>query len=211
MANRNGGGERNYGHMRMPDAAARLILSADDHATMEIAAQEMGMGTATVHAVVVADRLGLPLDRVQVNYGDSTLPGKVMAVGSQETAAFGAAIAAAHAKLVKQLLALAGNDSPLAGLSPEEVGGLDVGLAKLDDPARHESYASILTRAGKPELVVEAKAPPVEAMHWSMHSHSAMFCEVRVNAVTGEIRISRMLAADGCLRQPVVQEVGTVP
>lgn len=191
----------NYGHMRMPGAAARLILTREGLAVVEIAAQEMGMGTATVHAAVAADRLGLPLDRVRVNYGDSRLPGKVMAVGSQQTAAFGAAIAAAHGKLVRKLLKLAGNDSPLAGLSPEEVGGLNAGLAKLDDPARHESYASILSRAGRADLTVESKAPlPLESMHWSMHSHSAMFCEVRVNAVTGEIRVSRILGAFDCGR-----------
>jgi xanthine dehydrogenase YagR molybdenum-binding subunit len=32
-------------------------------------------------------------------------------------------------------------------------------------------------------------------MHWSMHSHGAMFCEVRVNAVTGETRVSRFLGS----------------
>jgi xanthine dehydrogenase YagR molybdenum-binding subunit len=190
-----------YGHMRMPGAAARLILTADGHATVEIAAQEMGMGTATVHAIVVADRLGLPLERVHVKYGDSTLPGKVMAVGSQQTAAFGAAIAAAHGKLVKRLLRLAGKDSPLAGLSAEEVVGVNAGLACLHDPTRYESYASILSHAAKAEIRITAKAPlPLESLHWSMHSHSAMFCEVRVNAVTGEIRMNRILGSFDCGR-----------
>lgn len=33
-----------------------------------------------------------------------------------------------------------------------------------------------------------------------MHSHSALFCEVRVNAVTGETRVSRFLGAFDCGR-----------
>jgi len=33
-----------------------------------------------------------------------------------------------------------------------------------------------------------------------MHSHSALFCEVRVNTVTGETRISRFLGAFDCGR-----------
>jgi xanthine dehydrogenase YagR molybdenum-binding subunit len=190
-----------YPYQRMPGAAARVTLTSDGRALLEIAAQEMGMGTATVHAQVLAARLGIPMSDVTVRYGESGLPGTVMAVGSQQTAAFGAAIAATHRKLVKELLSLAGNDSPLAGLTRDEVGGMDAGLAKLDEVARHESYASILARAGRPELRVEASAPPpIETMHWSMHSHSAMFCEAKVNAVTGEVRVSRILGSFDCGR-----------
>ena len=96
---------------------------------------------------------------------------------------------------------LIGDDSPLAGLAADEVGGLDAGLGKLDDPGRHEGYASILARAGRDEISVEGSAPPpFEMMNWSMHSYGAMFCEVRVNAVTGETRVSRFLASIDCGR-----------
>jgi xanthine dehydrogenase YagR molybdenum-binding subunit len=161
----------------------------------------MGMGTATVHAQVAAARLGLPMSQVTVKYGDSGLPGRIMAVGSQQTAALGGAIAAAYKKLVKELIALAGNNGPLAGLSHDEVGGLNAGLAKLNQSRLHETYTSILSRAGREEVTVEAKGSlPLEFMHWSMHSHAAMFCEVKVNAVTGEVRVSRFLGSFDCGR-----------
>src|SRR5205085_12152613 len=80
-------------------------------------------------------------------------------------------------------------------------GGLNAGLCKLDQPELCESYASILARAQRDEVTVEASAPPpLELMHWSMHSHGAMFCEVRVNAVTGETRVSRFLGSFDCGR-----------
>ena len=126
----------------------------------------------------------------------------MLAGGSQQTASIGAAVIAAHRELVAELLKLAGNDSPLAGLKRDEVGGRDGGLAKLDEPDRHESYASILARAqGGTSWWCEASAPPpLETQHWSMHSHGAMFCEVRVNAVTGETRVSRFLGSFDCGR-----------
>ena len=125
----------------------------------------------------------------------------MLAGGSQQTASIGAAVAVAQRKLFAELLKLAGNDSPLAGLGADEVGGMDGGLAKLDEPDRHESYASILGRARRDQLVVEADAPPpLETEHWSMHSHGAMFCEVRVNAITGEVRVSRFLGSFDCGR-----------
>ena len=73
----------------------------------------MGMGTATAQAQVVAERLGLPLEQVEVLYGDTLFPGAVLAGGSQQTAAIGASIIAAHRALVKELLKLAGNDLAL--------------------------------------------------------------------------------------------------
>ena len=96
---------------------------------------------------------------------------------------------------------LAGNDSPLAGLKPDEIGGHDSGICKLDSPDRCETYASILGRAGRDEVTVEASASqPMEVQHWSMHSYGAMFCEARVNAITGETRVSRFLGSFDCGR-----------
>jgi len=190
-----------YPYYRMPGGAARITVSRDGRAEVAVAAHEMGMGTATTHVMVAADRLGLPADHVTMAYGDSTLPGVVLAGGSQQTASIGAAVIAAQRALFADLLKLAGNDSPLAGLSPDEVGGIDGGLAKLDEPERRESYASILARARRDTVVAEGEAPmPFELQHWSMHSYGAMFCEVRVNAVTGEVRVSRFLGAMDCGR-----------
>jgi [2Fe-2S] binding domain/Molybdopterin-binding domain of aldehyde dehydrogenase len=62
---------------------------------VERAMQEMGMGTATVQAQHVAERLGLPLDQVTFDYGDTSLPAGSVAGGSSQTASVGAAVIAA--------------------------------------------------------------------------------------------------------------------
>jgi len=185
-----------YPYYRMPGAESRITLTRDGTAIVEVAAHEMGMGTATTTAMVAADRLGLALDRVEVRYGDSIIPGAILAGGSQQTAAIGGAVIAAHRALVAELLRLAGRDSPLAGLSVDEVRSENAGLAKLGEPSRRQGYASILEHAERDSVIVHEKASlPLEMMHWSMHSYGAMFCEVRVSAVTGEIRVSRFLGS----------------
>ena len=195
-----------YPYYRMPGGKARITLGRAGDVRVEIPAHEMGMGTATVHAMVVAERLGVPLDQVEIAYGDSGYPGLFLAGGSSQTASIGAAVIAAQQELAKELIKLAGNDSPLAGLKPDEVGGRAMdgeggGLCKLDEPGRCESYRSILARAQRLELSVEGTASqPMELAHWSMHSFGALFCEVRVNAVTGEIRVSRFLGSYDCGR-----------
>jgi len=193
-----------YPYYRMPGAEARITLSRDGEsvrAKVEVAAAEMGMGTSTTTALVAAERLGLPIEQIDVVYGDSTLPGAIMAGGSQQTAAIGGAVIAAHGELVAELLKLAGNDSPLSGLSAKDVGCDGGGIAALAEPSRRESYASILGRAQRDAITVtKAGSMPLETMHWSMHSYSALFCEVGVNAVTGETRVRRFLGSFDCGR-----------
>ena len=190
-----------YPYYRFGGGAARIRLTADGHVTVSSAMQEMGMGTATVQAQHVAERLGLRLDQVAFDYGDTSLPAGSVAGGSSQTASTGAAVIAASEVFFEDLLQLAGGDSPLAGLRPDQVEARDGGLCKLGEPDRCESYVSILRRARRDELVAEAEAPkPLELQEYSMHSYAAQFCEVRVSAVTGETRVSRFLGSFDCGR-----------
>lgn len=190
-----------YPYYRMPGGAARITLNNHGRAAVQIAAHEMGMGTATTQTMVTADRLGLALECVTVEYGDSHFPGVVLAGGSQQTASIGAAVTAAHHALITELLKLAGKDSVLGDLDADEVIGRDGYLCDASKPERRESYVSLMARTGRDEIMVEGSAPPpLEFTHWSMHSHGAMFCEARVNAVTGETRVSRFLGSFDCGR-----------
>ncbi|MFJ9034217.1 xanthine dehydrogenase family protein molybdopterin-binding subunit [Streptomyces sp. NPDC102274] len=189
-------------YVRQPGGAARITLTKDAHATVEVAAHDMGMGTATVQTQIIADRLALDPRQITFRFGDSALPGLVMAAGSHQNASIGAALVAAQRALVTELLDLVGDHpSPLTGLTAHQVGALDAGLAHLDESGRHESYAAILNRSGRDRITVEADAPPPAEMGgWSMHSLGAMFCEVRVHAATGETRIDRFLGSMDCGR-----------
>jgi xanthine dehydrogenase YagR molybdenum-binding subunit len=126
----------------------------------------------------------------------AALPSGTMAGGSSQSASIIAAVTAASEAMIKQLVKLAGNDSPLAGLKANQVEARDSGLCRRHDHGQCETYASILTRAGKSEFTVAASAPlPTEMLKYSMHSYCAQFCEARVNEMTGEIRISRWVGS----------------
>lgn len=190
-----------FPYARMPGTSARITIDGHGRATVASAAHEMGMGTATVQRQHAADRLGLPLDKVTVRIGDTSLPFGSFAGGSSQTASLGAAINAASTKLAGELLRLAGNDTPLAGLRANDVEFADGGLRKIGDPSRHESFASILKRAARNEIsVVGESSAPLEVLKFSMHSRSAVFCELRVSEVTGEVRVDRLVGSFDCGR-----------
>ncbi|MDM0108705.1 xanthine dehydrogenase family protein molybdopterin-binding subunit [Variovorax sp. J22R24] len=146
-----------YPYYRMPGGAARITLTKDAQVMVEVAAHEMGMGTATAQTQVTAARLGLPIEQVRFCHGDSRFPGLVLAGGSQQTASIGSAVMAAQRELIVELLKLVGKDSPLHSLKPDEVAGRNGGLGKSDELERFESYKATLARAGREELVVEAR------------------------------------------------------
>jgi xanthine dehydrogenase YagR molybdenum-binding subunit len=190
-----------YPYHRFPGGVARVTLDKTGHATIDVPAADMGMGTSTTQAILTADRFGLPLERVTIAYGDSSFPGNLLAGGSSQTASIAGAVIAVQRALVEQLLALGSDESPLAGLTADEVGGRDEGLCELADPSRWESYAEILGRAGRDEITVVASASdPEEMQAYSMHSFGAIFCQVRVNTTTGETRVDRVLGSYDCGR-----------
>jgi len=188
-----------FPYARMPGAAVRLTLHRDGTATVACSAHDMGMGTATVQVQHAADRLGLPMAAVRFLLGDSDLPAAPMAGGSTQTVSVAGSVIVAAEKITAELLRLSGNNSPIAGLRADEVRLDREGIAGIADPSRHESYRSILDRANRDEVTVTATGtPPLEFFKYTMHSTSAVFCEVRVSDVTGEVRVDRLLGSFDC-------------
>ena len=87
-----------YPYHRFPGGAARIRLDMTGHATVEVPANDMGMGTSTTQTIVTAERLGLPLERVTVAHGDSSFPGSMIAGGSSQTASIVGAVIAGPAR-----------------------------------------------------------------------------------------------------------------
>ena len=186
-----------YPAYRFP-AAAALRLAADGSVIVRSAAHEMGMGTATVQSQHAAERLGLTLDKVQFEYGDTALPDAPVAGGSNQTVSVALAVELACEKLHRELFALATqhSTSPLAGSRFEDVQALGGGLYRKDRADVGDTYVAILARAGRDCLEVLAKSGmPLESMKYSMGSYGAQFCEVRINAESGELRVSRWVGA----------------
>ena len=86
---------------------------------MSLATEDLGTGMRTVVAIVGAQSLGLPLERVRPGIGDSALPPVPVAGGSQSTASVGPAIQKAAESAKTKLIQLAAGDkkSPFSGIN----------------------------------------------------------------------------------------------
>ena len=159
-----------YHVSRYPTSASATFF-ADGTVTVRCATTDMGPGTYTSATQVAADALGLPVDRVRFELGDSTFPAAKEHGGSTTMASVGSAVQAACAALKTKLAGLA---------APRDT----------KDPVR------LLRSAGLERLDAEAStAPGDEAKTYSSVGFGAVFTEVRVDPELCTIRVARVIGA----------------
>lgn len=181
-----------YPAFRFP-ATMKVAYLNDGTAEVSGSASDLGTGMTTVLALVGADRLGLPLQRVRPVLGDSQLSQAGFVGGSCGTASVGPAIMAAAQAATRQLLRLAVTHakSPFHGAPIEEV---RYESGEVRRGRQTVPFEALLRMTGSPRIEGEATvAPGNEAQRYEMDCFGANFCEVRVHELTGEIRVSRML------------------
>ncbi|MBA3624403.1 MAG: xanthine dehydrogenase family protein molybdopterin-binding subunit, partial [Methylibium sp.] len=127
-------------------AAARVQFYADGKARAQLAAHDVGTGTYTVAGQMVARTLGIPLDAVQVEMGDSRLPASPVSGGSNVTASTCSVLMKACDAIRDKLFAAASRQGALAGVPVAQMVLKDGRVAALD--GRSESMAVVFNAAG---------------------------------------------------------------
>ena len=98
---------------RQRDSSAIIKLTkngSDVRASVELAASDLGTGTHTILAQVAAETLGLPVEKISVRIGDSSLPPAAGSVGSVGASSFANAVNDACLKITDELIAKSGKD-----------------------------------------------------------------------------------------------------
>lgn len=179
--------------------SAKATIGHDGSALVRSAATDIGTGTYTVMTQLSAEYLGLALDRVRFDLGDSDLPTAPQAGGSGLTGALGAAVQEACGELVRHFAELAAKDpaSPLHGVAGEAVTVSQGRLHRVDDPGVGETYTDILDRNGLAELTADGTSTPASARELGMApsgAFAAKFVEVRVDVELGLVRVARVVS-----------------
>jgi len=107
-----------YPTVQLP-AAARIALDKDGLYRVSIAAEDVGQGAWTILTQIAADALEAPVEQVQLEIGDSTLPQAFPAWGSTGTGSWGWAIVDGAQKLRTRLRDEFGGAAPAEGLEVE--------------------------------------------------------------------------------------------
>ena len=182
---------------RQSGASAIARLRRDGSVLVQAGSQDIGTGTYTIMAQIAADALGIAVERVSFELGDTALPETPVSGGSQTASSVGSAVKLAALALRDQLIAaaIADSKSPLHGLRPDGVRVSGGDLSALDG-AKKDSFSAMVERSGQPEISARASTKEKEERKkYSLHSFGAHFAEVHVDEDTGEVRVARALGA----------------
>lgn len=154
-------------------ASASVTLYAEGHVTIRCSVADTGPGSITILTQIAADALGIPLERVRIEWADADLPPAPPQYGSHTTASTGSAVHDAAVGLREKLGGASGITADL---------GMD-------------GYVAVLRERGLPELSYTSESKPgAEAEKYSGKSFVAHFVEVEVEELTGQVRVKRVVS-----------------
>jgi len=183
----------------MQKAAAKAVLSANGHLTVSSATNDQGAGTYVIMTQMAAQTLGLPMTQVTFELGDTNMPAAPVQGGSWTANSVGAAVKDACQEVGKKLLKLAQkmDNSPLDGVDFEDVQFVDGHMRANEDISLSVAISDVLAASGEAKIEADGKAGPnpINMLKYSMHSHNAVFVEVKVDEDLGTVHITRVVNA----------------
>jgi xanthine dehydrogenase YagR molybdenum-binding subunit len=180
--------------------SALVRLSADGSVIAQSATCDQGTGSYTIMRQIAADTLGVSVEQVRFELGDTQLPFAPVSAGSMTTASVGSAVYATASALRLKILKIASTDpaSPLFEQKPEQI-EVENGCCFLkDDPSRGETYTDILKRHHI-DMIDDREdvLPNPNLQGHTSYSFGAHFAEVYVRPDSGEVRVTRFVTAIG--------------
>jgi len=179
-------------------SSARVELRDDGTARVSSATQDIGTGTYTVLALLASEKLGLPVEKIEVQLGDTLLPPGAFSGGSMATASAVPAVMEAAQRAVDSLLEAATTaPSKFAGISPSDLAYSHGRVHPKDAPAANGvPFEELLRLAnlqavsglGAAEGTFGGKKPK-----FSSHSFGAQFVEVTWQPEIARLRVSRVV------------------
>jgi xanthine dehydrogenase YagR molybdenum-binding subunit len=183
-----------YPTNRMP-SAVKVRMDREGSVVVQCGTQDIGTGTYTVMTQVASDALGVPMQRIRFELGDSNFPFAPVSGGSMTVASVAPSVQAACLALVDKIkdLALADGSAPWRGQSRD---ALEIHDGVVSGGDRRVPIATLLEHSGRSFIEAEARTQAgEEKQKYSMHAFGAQFAEVRVDADLGTIRVNRFVGA----------------
>ncbi len=186
--------------MRMPCKTA-LALNDDGSARISCATQDIGTGTYTIFAQVVNAKTGIPIEKIHVVLGDSSLPAGPVSGGSWVTGSVIPSISNAADNAIKQILDVAvnGTVSPFHGKDPKDLAFTDGLIHLKSDPSSSGVAFEQILQKGNLRFIQGdgdsmASFMDANSNKYSLHSYGAQFVEVEWDPGIARLRVSRVVS-----------------
>lgn len=182
-------------------ASANFAFKDDGSVRVGSATQDIGTGTYTVFAQMVQHITGIPLGRIEVALGDTSLPPGPISGGSRVTGSVYPAIQEAIIAATKQLLIFAttGEKASFEGVKADELALTEGRVHRRSEAAssgvRFEEIlraANLKSALGEGSSIASQQDPKLKGL--SLHSFAAQFVEVEWDPGIARLRVSRVVS-----------------
>ena len=183
---------------RLP-CEANVELRSDGTVRVTCATQDIGTGTYTILAQVVSAKTGVPLERISVVLGDTSLPSGPISGGSMVTASVIPAVSAASDQAISNLLFTTTQtaNSPFAGKMFNELALTNGRVHEKNSPPDNGiPYETVLQNANVREATGNGKSEGTflkRSDKYSTHSFGAHFVEVTWDPGIARLRVRRVV------------------
>jgi xanthine dehydrogenase YagR molybdenum-binding subunit len=166
----------------MQESSAKVEIHPDGSATVSSAMTDIGTGSYTILAQIASEILGIPVENITMSLGDTNDPPAAGSGGSWGATSSGTAVYLACEML----------RGKLAKAMDVDEGDLTLKDGKAIGDNRSTPIGELV---GKGLEATGHIKPGKQEKETTQASFGAHFAEVAVNAVTGEVRVRRMLGS----------------
>jgi xanthine dehydrogenase YagR molybdenum-binding subunit len=180
-------------------SSCRVVIHPDGGAECFLGSQDLGTGTRTVIATVLAETFGLPIDAIKVNIGSSKFPPSGPSGGS--TTVGGVSESSRHAGL-DALAQLNAKVADKLGVAADSLVAKNGRIHDQSNPDKGLSWKEACSLLGMNPLEVTSRgAPGRNSKLSSAGVGGVQMAEVAVDKETGEVRMKKFIT---------VQDMGLV-
>jgi len=174
-----------------------LTIHPDGSVDLKMGTQDLGTGTRTCILMVAADTLGIPMDAIQLQIGDTTYP---PSGGSGGSTTIGGVSSSTRRAAVDARDALFAKVAPALNVQPDQLECVNGKVGVKGDSSRSLGWKEACSKLGAMPLTVRGKNPdrskPPDLTNSGVGG--VQMAEVEVDTDTGIVKVKKMVAVQDC-------------
>ena len=174
-----------------------LTIHPDGSVEIKMGTQDLGTGARTIIIIVAADTLGIPMENVNLLYGNNRYP---QSGGSGGSTTSGGVTSSTRRAAVEARDELFAKVAPALKAQPEELEAVEGRVRVKGDASRSLSWKEACAKVGAVPLAVGGKNPdkarPPDLTNSGVGG--VQMADVSVDIETGIVRVNKMVAVQDC-------------
>jgi xanthine dehydrogenase YagR molybdenum-binding subunit len=176
----------------------KTTINPDGSVEVELGTQDLGVGNRTIIVQVAAESLGLPMNAIKLNIGDSSYPASGASGGSTTVGGVSSSTRKSTINALEKLLAAV---APSMSTQPDQLEAVDGRIQVKGNPSKSLTWQAACQKLGVSPISEMGDNDPRAALKEGLNSAGAsgvQIADVSVDVETGVVKMNRLVAVQDC-------------